>query len=96
MFESGKMDNVTIPIEAVLGAVCARVRGVRIDRLTTKHPADDDNLWFISRSPDELKVQIESHPDGQPPFQIEGDGHGQRVEVATVDEAIRVIQAWLA
>ncbi|HZC52994.1 MAG TPA: hypothetical protein VE441_10900 [Mycobacterium sp.] len=30
-----------------------------------------------------------------PRFFLEGDGAGQRLEVATADEAIRVIQEWL-
>jgi hypothetical protein len=85
---------VTAPIEAVLGVVSARVLGVRVDRLTVTHPVDDD-LWFIRRSLTRPAVQIESRPEGQPPFIIEIDGHDRRLWASTADEAIEVIEEWL-
>ena len=64
-----------------------------IDRLLVKYPADDNNLWFIKTEADE--VQIESHPDGRPPFLIEGDSPNQRRETAELDDAVGTILAWL-
>jgi hypothetical protein len=75
--------------------VCARIRGVRVDRLSVTHPGDDDNLWYIRQSTDGPEVKIESRPDGQAPFLIEGDEADQRLEIATADEAVIVIQKWL-
>ena len=95
VLRSRQYGRVTAPIEAVLGAVCARVPGVRVDRLTVTHPVDDDNLWFIRRSLAGPAVQIESRPEGQPPFLIESDGHDRRLWAAKADEAIEVIQEWL-
>jgi len=86
---------VTAPIEAILGFESARVPGVRVDRLTVTHPVDDDNLWFIRRSLTRTAVQIESRPEGQPPFIIEIDGYDRRLWAWTAGEAIEVIEEWL-
>ena len=88
------MSRVSTPIEAVLAAVRASVGGVRVDRLAVTHLADDDNVWFIRTSGGAEEVQIDSHPNGQPPFFIETDQHRQ-VTALTVREAIEVIERWL-
>ena len=87
--------SVTTPIEGLLGAVCARIRGVRVERLKVKYEVDDDNVWNIRQAASGPDVQIECRPNGEPPFLIKGDGAGQRVEIDTTDEALRVIQEWL-
>lgn len=41
-----------------------------------------------------MEVQIDSHPNGEPPFLIETDQRRQ-VTATTVREAVDVIQSWL-
>ena len=71
-----------------------RLPSVRIERLTVKYPADDDNLWFINADA-EKEVQIESHPNGMAPFLIEGDSPNQRRETYELHDAVDTILAWL-
>ena len=85
---------VTTPIDEVLASVRARVAGVQVSRLAVTHRADDDNVWFIRTSAGAAEVQVDSHPNGEPPFLIETDQHRQ-VTVLTVREAIDVIEHWL-
>ncbi len=40
------------------------------------------------------EVQVDTHPDGQPPFYLEGDVRGP-VESADVAEAAGIVRAWL-
>lgn len=87
-------EPVSTPIDAVLTAVRASVPGARVRRLVATHPADDDNVWFIRTSGAAAEVQIDSHPDGEPPFLIEDDQHGQ-VTTLTIQEAVEVIERWL-
>jgi hypothetical protein len=77
----------------VLGMVRSLLPAVRIERLQSKYPTDDDNVWFIKS--DETEVQIDTHPDGRPPFVIEGDLPGQRRETSGVSEAVELILGWL-
>jgi hypothetical protein len=86
--------NPPVTIDRVLDELRARVPDVRIERLKVKWPADDDNLWFIGSGPFP-DVQIGSHPDGLPPFLIEGKGTGERRETSDVADAVDVIVRWL-
>jgi hypothetical protein len=72
----------------------ARLPTIRIERLKVKHPADDDNVWFI-KTDGRFEVQLDSDPDGKPPFLIEGDLPDQRRETAKVEEATNLILNWL-
>lgn len=49
-----------------------------IDRLQVSHPADDDNLRFITFRGRSIEAQIETRTDGPPLFLIEGPGTRQR------------------
>lgn len=81
-------------VEAVFAELRRRLPSIRIDQLAVKHPADDDNLWFIKAEVDR-EVQLDSHPGGRPPFLIEGDLPGQRQEATEVSEAVDLILRWL-
>jgi hypothetical protein len=85
------------PVDAVFSALEARFPDIVIERLQVSHPdADDDNLWFIRTHTDAaVAVQIETHPGGEPPFLVEGDDAGQRVETSSAGEAITVATGWL-
>jgi hypothetical protein len=85
---------MSTPIDAVLAAVRARVADARVSRLGVTHPVDDDNVWFIQTASGAAEVQIDSRPNGQPPFLIETDQHRQ-VTAVTVEEAIDVVERWL-
>jgi hypothetical protein len=85
------------PVDEVLVAVARRRPEVRIARIWVSHPADDDNLWeFFLPEIRYSTVQIETHPDGRPPYLIEGNGDRQRLETSSVQEAVDVILSWLA
>jgi hypothetical protein len=96
-------DDTRLPVEEVL-AVAQRSRpSIRVERHRGTHPADDDNLWFLSEGLTRgvaevgtIVVQIGTHPGGQPPFLIESTGHDHRVTTSDVDEAVTVILSWLA
>ena len=81
-------------VESVFEELRRQLPTIRIERLKVKHPADDDNLWFI-KTDGRFEVQIGSHPDGRPPFLIEGDLPDQRRETSQVEEAANLILNWL-
>lgn len=81
-------------VQDVFSELRRRLPEVAIERLAVKYPADDDNLWFI-RTEAEKDIQIASHPDGRPPFLIEGDSLNQRHETSELDDAVATILAWL-
>lgn len=81
-------------IDDVLAAVRARVSGAEVSRLAVTHSADDDNVWLIRSSDGGVEVQIDSHPDGKPPFYLETDHHGQ-ITATTAREAAAIIEGWL-
>lgn len=60
-----------------------------VERLVGTWPADDDNVFWLTRSGPE--VQIDTHEDGQPPFIVESD-HGRfetSSRAAAAERAIR-------
>ena len=68
----------------MLDLVRARVPWVRVERLTVTHAADDDNVYFLGDRDDHNLVQIDTWPDGRPPFLIEGH---ERTSACDVHEA---------
>jgi hypothetical protein len=83
------------PIDAVFAALRTARPDSHVERLTVTHPADDDNLWYISVPGVPDDVQIECHPEGRPPFLIEGNGADQVVSTSDADQAAATILAWL-
>jgi hypothetical protein len=70
------------------------IDGLVVERLEAKHPADDDNVFFLRDARGIDEVQIDTHPHGQTPFYLESDAH-RMVETADVAKAAAIIQAWL-
>ncbi|MFB7949337.1 hypothetical protein ACFC6L_30975 [Kitasatospora phosalacinea] len=81
-------DAVGGPVDSVIAQVRAAHPDLEVERLGVLHPADDDNLWFLSR-PGGPEVQLETGPDWAPPFLVESDT-GRR-EPGSVDEAARIL-----
>ncbi|MEU0883020.1 hypothetical protein ABZ345_30805 [Lentzea sp. NPDC005914] len=42
-----------------------------VERWTGKYPADDDNVWFVTRSAEVAEVQIDTADRGHLPFRVE-------------------------
>ena len=57
------------PIDQVFAAVMAGYPQTQIERLAVTHPADDDNVYWVQLG--NVCVQIDAHPNGQPPFYVE-------------------------
>jgi hypothetical protein len=79
------------PVDELLASLRQTHPALRVDRLRVKHPADDDNLWFVG---DGREVQFDCQPDGSPPFLIEG-GDDERVQAQSVGEALAEIRRLL-
>jgi len=65
---------------------------VIIERLAVTNPVDDDNVYFVGDESAVDRVQVDTGPDGQPPFLIEAD---DRVVTSEVAEAVATVVAWL-
>src|SRR5690606_4801797 len=81
------------PLDAIISALRTEFPDLRVERLQVTHPADDDNVWFVSRPPLDGDIQIDTRPDGRPPFLIESDRG--RVSTHDVDEAAGLLRRWL-
>ena len=79
-------------LDEVFAGVRRVVPGLMIERLSVTHPGDDDNVYFLGDERGPGRVQVDTFPDGAPPFLIEGD---KRVETSDIAQAITVICAWL-
>lgn len=77
------------PIDEVPAAARQRFPDVVVERWTGKFPADDDNVWFLNRS-GVTEVQIDTSPEGMPPFVIESDDEPM-VRAGDVREGITVV-----
>lgn len=88
-----ELDRTGGPVDLLFDALRARVDGVVIERLDVPNPADDDNVWWV-RSAEGAEVQVDTHPDGQPPFYLEGDDN-RRLEATEVEFAAETVSGWL-
>jgi hypothetical protein len=76
----------------VLDELRRRVPGLVVERLQVTHPEDDDNVYFICDPRGLDRVQIDTRPNGQPPFLIEAD---ERYETNDATQASAIIHDWL-
>jgi hypothetical protein len=88
----GPGDLIGGSLDEVLAGVRRVVPGLIVERLSVTHPGDDDNVYFLGDERGLDQVQVDTVPDGEPPFLIEAD---DRVETSDIAEAIAVICAWL-
>jgi len=85
-------DRTGGPIDDVFDQLRQRVPALIIERLDVTHPADDDNVYFIGDQHQLDSIQVDTAPDGQPPFLIENGG---RHETTDTTEAVTLIRDWL-
>ena len=76
----------------MLDELRCRVPGLVVERLVVRHPADDDNVFFIGDRDGRGRVQVDTWPGGQPPFLIEDV---ERAETADPREAVALVCAGL-
>lgn len=81
------------PIDRVFAWIRSNAPEAGIDRLVTARPSDDDNVWFIRLSESVGEIQLDSMPDGAPPFLLESDFERERAD--TAEAAIGVLNTWL-
>jgi hypothetical protein len=75
------------PVDDVFAALVARFPAAHIERLAVAHPADDDNVYWISLGGAE--IQVDTSPDGRPPYRVEDDS--PPVVVADPEQLWRVL-----
>ena len=85
-------DRTGGPLDEVLDALRQQHPDLVVERLTTTHPTDDDNVFFFGFGQIHNVVQVDTGPAGQPPFSIEAD---DRVDTAQPAEALVAIQTRL-
>ncbi|MFE7095176.1 hypothetical protein [Streptomyces erythrochromogenes] len=81
------------PVDQVFAQVHRSVPGVVIERLAVKRASDDDNVYFLGIGAVLDLVQLDTGPDGQPPFFVETDSC--RVVTSEVAEAVAAVSAGL-
>jgi hypothetical protein len=84
----------------VIARVQDAVPGTMSERISVTHAADDDNVWWMWKGPgpreiETRSVQIDTAPEGQPPFLVEGDDEGQRLATDDAVEAAAAVIRWL-
>lgn len=79
------------PFDGVLDELRRRVPGLIVERIMVSHPADD-NVYFIGDQDGRGRVQVDTWPDGRPPFLIEDGG---RAQTSDPHEAVAIICAGL-
>jgi hypothetical protein len=65
------------PIDDLIDLVRSGMPSVEVEQLRVSHTADDDNVWFFRLPGDPDDVQIDTHPDGRPPFLVESSAVGR-------------------
>jgi hypothetical protein len=89
----GPTDRTGGPIDEVFAALRRSSPDIRIERLSVTHAADDNNVWFIVHPSGNARFQIDSMPNGAPPFLLESaNARGQADEVG---EVIETLTEWL-
>jgi hypothetical protein len=86
-------DLVGGPVDHVFMALRDAYPGLRIVRLSVTHPADDDNVWFITPVDSDTELQLDSMPNGYPPFLLESDHARERADEVAV--AVDILSEWL-
>jgi hypothetical protein len=86
-------DRTGGPLDDILRSVQARFPDATVSRMVGTHPADDDNVFWVQRIGAE--VQIDTGPAGTPPFTVEGDEPGTRLDTDDAEAATERINGLL-
>jgi hypothetical protein len=81
----GSVDNVFV-------ALRRDVPELLIERLSAAHPGDDDNVYFLGTRAHPDLVQIDTAPNGQPPFLVEA---AERLDTSDAEQAADAARTWL-
>jgi hypothetical protein len=79
-------------IDDVFVALRRDVPDLLVERLTTTHPGDDDNVYFLGTPTHPDLVQIDTASNGQPPFIVEA---AERLDTSDLDRVVTVARTWL-
>lgn len=71
-------DRTGGPLDDILRSVQERFPDATVSRMVGTHPTDDDNVFWVQRTG--VEVQIDTGPAGTPPFTVEGDEPGTRLD----------------
>jgi hypothetical protein len=85
-------DRTGGPIDQVFDHLRQHIPDLLIERLDVTHPADDDNVYFLGLGEVLDIVQVDTGPQGQPPFTVESD---DRVDTVDPAEAFAAIETRL-
>jgi hypothetical protein len=80
------------PLDDILDQVRRHNGDLVVERLQVTHPADDDNVYFLGDTSRLDRVQLDTAPNGQPPFLIEAH---ESMTTSDPTLASTVIQDWL-
>jgi hypothetical protein len=86
-------DRTGGPLDDILASVRSWFPSAILTRLIGTHPADDDNVFWVRVGSRE--VQIDTHEGGLPPFVMEGDEEGPRLETPDYVTARNHIRAFM-
>jgi hypothetical protein len=85
-------DRTGGPLDEIFDDLRHHLPDLLIDRLVMAHAGDDDNVYFLGTPTRPDLVQIDTDPDGQPPFIIEAD---QRLTTPDPVRAAATMRTWL-
>jgi hypothetical protein len=81
-------DRTGGPLDQLLDALRQQHPDLVVERLGKTHPADDDNVYFLGLGEEVDIVQVDTGPQGQPPFTVESDDRVDTVDPAEAFAAI--------
>lgn len=79
-------------IDDVFAALRRDVPELLIERLSATHPGDDDNVYFLGTRAHPDLVQIDTAPNGWPPFVVEA---AERLDTSDPEHAADAARIWL-
>jgi hypothetical protein len=85
-------DRTGGPLDELLDQLRLRIPGLIVKRLQVTYRGDDDNVYFIGDEHGPGRIQLDTAPDGQPPFLIEDGGRHETTDIA---ESIGIITSYL-
>ena len=82
-------DRTGGPIDDVFDQLHEQVPGLVVERLEVTHSGDDNNVYFIGDQHHADLIQVDTHPNGHPPFLIENGGRHHTTDTTKAVAVIR-------